>query len=154
MKTQLLVAVLATASFFATDAYAHGTSCAKPFQHAGTVALNPGYSGSVGEFTVPAGYRLQIEYVSAGLRMGTNEGRGAFAIGTWAGSTFAWHPLPILTGYALSDRMTSSQVSLYADAGSLVKVEINRASNTNVLAYGRYAVTGCLYSTLVMPLAR
>lgn len=148
MKMHLSIGLLAAASLFASNASAHGSSCAKPFQHAGTVALNPGYSGGMGEFTVPAGYRLQIEYVSAGLRMGTNEGRGAFAIGTWAGQAFAWHSLPILTGYALSDRMTSSEVSLYADAGSLVKVEINRASSTGVLAYGRYAVTGCLYSTL------
>lgn len=148
MKTRLRIGLLAAALLATSTVSAHGSSCAKPFQHAGTVALNPGYGGAVAEFAVPAGYRLQIEYVSAGLRMGTNEGRGAFAIGTWAGQAFAWHSLPILTGYALSDRMTSSQVSLYADAGSLVKVEINRASSTGVLAYGRYAVTGCLYSTL------
>jgi hypothetical protein len=148
MKTLLCAGLLAVAALSSQAASAHGSSCAKPFQYAGTVALNPGYGGAVGEFTVPAGYRLQIEYVSAGLRMGTNEGRAAFAIGTWAGQTFAWHPLPILTGYALSDRMASNEVSLYADAGTLVKVEINRASSTSVLVYGRYAVTGCLYSVL------
>ncbi|TDK23456.1 hypothetical protein E2F46_11085 [Luteimonas aestuarii] len=146
MFRQLIIATLAVGSACATaPALAHGTFCAQPFQHAGTVTVQVGYSGVVGQFPVPAGKRLQVEYVSAGLRMSTNEGRGAFAIGTRVNGVYASHPLPILTGYALSDRMTSSQVSLYADPGSYVSVEINRATGTNVAAVGRFVVTGCLY---------
>lgn len=139
--------IAAALAFLAVSlpASAHGTYCANPFQRAGTAVLRAGYGGAVAEFPVPAGYRLQIEYVSAGLRHASNDARGAFGIGTWAGGNFAWHPLPILTGYALSDRMASQPVALYADGGSLVKIEVSRASGTNVEATGRYAVTGCLY---------
>ena len=147
MFRTLLVPVLTLAAAgFAAPAAAHGSACARPFQHAGTVVLRAGYSGAVGEFAVPAGKRLQIEYVSAGLRLSNNDGRGAFAIGTSAGGTFAWHPLPVQVGYALSDRQASTAVALYADAGSLVKLEINRASGTALAAVGRYAVTGCLFN--------
>lgn len=147
MFRPLIIAALALASAcVATPALAHGTFCAQPFQHAGTVTLQVGYSGAVGQFQVPAGKRLQIEYVSAGLRMSTNEGRGAFTIGTRLNGVFGSHPLPILTGYALSDRMASTQVSLYADPGSFVTVEINRGTGTNLPAVGRFTVTGCLYN--------
>lgn len=144
-RKHLLAGLVLATGFAAAPAFAHGDYCAKPFQYAGTVVLKAGYAGNVGEFAIPKDMRLQIEYVSAGLRMSTNDGRGAFAIGTIAGGTFGWHPLPIETGYALSDRQTSDEVKLYADPGSLVKIEFNRASGTNVDAVGRYTVTGCLF---------
>jgi hypothetical protein len=77
--------------------------------------------------------------------LSSNDGRSAFAILTTAGGSSTWHSLPILTGYALNDRMTSSAVSLYADPGTAVRVEINRNTGTNLIGYGRFSVTGCLY---------
>lgn len=150
MKSSLFLslALLSAAAVFAPAAQAQSAYCAKPFQHYGSVVLNQGYSGAIGDFTVPAGYRLKIEYVSAGLRLSTNDGRSAFAILTTAGGASTWHSLPILTGYALNDRMTSSAVSLYADPGTAVRVEINRNSGTNLIGYGRFSVTGCLYPAI------
>lgn len=140
-----LAACLLPSLLLATPAFAHGASCATPFQTAGSVLLKPGYSGVVGEFAVPTGYRLQIEYVSAGVRLGTADGRAAFSIATTAGGTSAWHPLPIQAGYTVVDRQTSGEVALYADARSLVKIEVDRGTDTAQETTGRYAVTGCLY---------
>ena len=140
----------------AGQAVAHGVECGHPFQYAGTVNLAAGNSGSVGEFTVPAGQRLQIEYVSAGIRLSTADGIAAFSVGATAHGVFAWHPLPILRGYAAVDRLTSGVVLLYADAGSLVKLEINRGSGGSAAqaGIGQFAVSGCLYPQEKRPSGR
>lgn len=137
--------VAALAAFAAAPALAHGYSCAKPYQYAGTVTIAAGTGGNVTQFAPPSGYRLQIEYVSGSVRMATNDTRAAISIGTYAGGTFAWHPLSVGSGYALSDRQTSGEVSLYADAGSLISIEMARASGYTASTVGRFAVSGCLY---------
>lgn len=138
-----ILAALALGAAF--PALVQATECKNPFQYTGTVQLPARYSGSVGEFTVPSGQRLHIQHVSAGIRLANANGIAAFAIGTWANRTFAWHPLPVLSGYGPADRQTTMAVTLYADPGTLVKVEINRGSETASATTGRFSVTGCLY---------
>ena len=135
---------LFAATLFAPAAHAHGFPCAHPFQHTGTVVIGPGFTGTVGEFQVLADTRLQIEYVSASVRLGNAGENAAFSIGTTASGIFAWHPLPVDAGYTAVDRLGSQAVALYGDSGTLVKIEISRGSSVGE-ATGRYAVSGCLY---------
>ena len=141
----LSLALLLAAGAMSHEASAHGTACAKPFQYAGNVYIPVNYSGYTGEFAVPAGYRLQIEYISAGFRMTTNDGRASFAVSTMVGGVTSWQKLPTEVGYALSDRMTTGPVTLYADANSWVRLSFNRASGYTVATTGTYTFTGCLY---------
>ncbi len=149
MKTPAFFSLLSIAAMLALvashDAQAHGDRCNLPFQTSGTIVLEPGFSGSVGQFSVPAGFRLQIEQVSAEIRLVATTDRAGFTIGTVAGGAFAWHNLRSEDGFGAIDRQTSGPVTLYADAKTDVKIAISRISDTTVQANGRYTLTGCLY---------
>ncbi len=137
-----MLALLALAPIVAQ---AHGDACPKPFQIAGTVAFPVGYSGVTAQFTVPAGYRLQIEQISAGLRVGSTTDTADFQVGTTVGGAFAWHDLQVGVGYSNIDRKAYGPVTLYADRGTDVRIAISRITSGYPAATGRWAVTGCLY---------
>ena len=151
MKSPKLPVALFAVALLAVSlqAQAAGFRCLKPFQANGTVSfpLRGGAQGTA-SFPVPAGYRLQIEHVSAEVSVPTSTGRASFAILTTAGGTAAWQTLPILEGSSLLDRQTSGVVSLYADAGSSVRIEIARTSSLwGIGGRGLYNVSGCLIGT-------
>jgi hypothetical protein len=77
-RSFLLLALLALAP---AAARVHGDACPKPFQATGMVAFPAGYSGVSGQFRVPAGYRLQIEQISAGLRLPSATDTADFRVG-------------------------------------------------------------------------
>ena len=138
----LLLALLALAP---VAAQAHGDACPKPFQATGTVAFPVGYSGVTGQFPVPAGYRLQIEQISAGLRVGSATDTADFQVGTTVGGTFAWHDLAVGVCYSNIDRKAYGPVTLYADKGTDVRIAISRITSGYPAATARWSVTGCLY---------
>ena len=141
-RSLLLLALLALAPI---AAQAHGDACPKPFQATGTVAFPAGYSGVTGQFWVPAGYRLQIEQISAGFRLPSATDTADFQIGTIVGGTFAWHDLEVAKGYSDLDRKAFGPVTLYADKGTDVRISIARITSTYTATTARWSVTGCLY---------
>ncbi len=94
-RSFLLLALLALAP---VAAQAHGDACPKPFQATGTVAFPADYSGVTGQFWVPAGYRLQIEQISADFRLPSATDTTDFQAGTTVGGNFAWHDLEVAQG--------------------------------------------------------
>ncbi len=126
-------------------ARAHGDACDKPFQTFGSLAVPANYSGVTGQFTVPAGYRLQIEQVSANIRLALNTDRADFQIGTTVGGTFAVHNLAVAEGYALIDRKAYGPVTLYADKGSVVSIYVTRQGTSYPATTAGWVVTGCLF---------
>lgn len=137
-----LFSLLAVAPF---AAQAHGDACPKPFQATGTMALPAGYSGVTAQFSVPAGYRLQIEQVSAGMRVPATTDRADFQIGTTVGGVYAWHDLEVADGYSVIDRKAFGPVTLYADKGTEVRLALSRITTSYPAGTARWAVTGCLY---------
>ncbi len=138
----LVLAALMCASF---AAQAHGDACPKPFQATGTIALPAGYSGVTAQFTVPVGYRLQIEQISAGFRLPSATDTADFQVGTTVGGIFAWHDLNVAQGYSNLDRKAFGPVTLYADKSTDVRISIARITTSYPAATARWAVTGCLY---------
>lgn len=126
-------------------ARAHGDACAKPFQTSGSLAVPANYSGVTGQFTVPAGYRLQIEQVSANIRLPSSTDRADFQIGTTVGGAFAVHNLAVADGYTVFDRKAYGSVTLYADKGSIVSVYITRQGASYPAITAGWVVTGCLF---------
>ena len=124
---------------------AHGDACANPFQTSGSIAIPVNYSGVTAQFAVPAGYRLQIEQVGAGIRLPANTDRADFQIATTAGGNYAVHDLEVAEGYAAVDRKAFGPVTLYADPGSTVRIFISRITTSYPAGSARWAVTGCLY---------
>lgn len=124
---------------------AHGDACANPFQTSGSIAIPANYSGVTAQFVVPAGYRLQIEQVSANTRLPANTDRANFQIGTTVGGNYAVHNLDVAVGYAESDRKAFGPVTLYADKGSIVRIFITRLTASYPAGSASWAVTGCLY---------
>ena len=145
MKIHPVLLLLAVLSLAPVNAQAHGDACAKPFQTTGTIALPAGYSGVTAQFTVPAGYRLQIEQISAGLRLPASTDTADFTVGTTVGGTFAWHDLQVAQGYSNLDRKAFGPVTLYADKSTDVRIAIARITASYPAATARWAVTGCLY---------
>lgn len=141
-RSLLLLALLALAPI---AAQAHGDACPKPFQATGTVAFPVNYSGVTGQFWIPAGYRLQIEQISAGLRLPSATDTADFNVGTTVGGTFAWHELQVGVGYSNLDRKAYGPVTLYADKGTDVRIAISRITTSYPAATARWTVTGCLY---------
>lgn len=146
MKKHRAFLFLAVMSLAPVAAHAHGTICDKPFQTAGTIALPAGFSGVTAQFTVPVGYRLQIEQISAGVRLPAATDTADFNIGTTVGGAFAWHNLQVAQGYSIFDRKTFGPVTLYADKGTDVRIAISRITASNPAGTARWAVTGCLYA--------
>lgn len=142
-RSLTLAMLLAFAPFAAN---AHGDSCPKPFQATGNIALPVGYSGVTAQFTVPAGYRLQIEQISAGLRLPSSSDSADFQVGTTVGGVFAWHDLQVGRGYSDLDRKAFGPVTLYADKSTDVRISIARITTSYPAANARWAVTGCLYA--------
>jgi hypothetical protein len=126
-------------------AHAHGDACAKPFQTSGSLAVPANYSGVTGQFTVPAGYRLQIEQVSGSIRLASTTDRADFQIGTTVGGTFGVHDLAVAEGYSVIDRKTYGVVTLYADKASIVSIYISRMGSSYPATSARWTVTGCLF---------
>lgn len=148
-KTNLLRLSFALAIASASlQAQATGFACLKPFQATGTVTFPMRTSTQgIATFAVPDGYRLQIEHVSAEVRVPSSTGRASFAILTTAGGTAAWQELPILEGFTVFDRQTTGVVNLYADAGTNVSIEIARTASFLISSgSGTYTVSGCLFS--------
>jgi hypothetical protein len=126
-------------------AQAHGDACAKPFQTSGSIALPVGFSGVTAQFSVPTGYRLQIEQISGSVRLASNTDRATFQVGTTVGGAFAWHELAVAEGFGAIDRKTFGSVTLYADRSTDVRISIGRISPSNPATNAIWAVTGCLY---------
>lgn len=126
-------------------AQAHGDACPKPFQATGSIALPAGYSGVTAQFNVPVGYRLQIEQISAGMRLPASTDTADFQVGTTVGGVFAWHDLEVANGYSNLDRKAFGPVTLYADKGTDVRISIARITTSYPAGSARWAVTGCLY---------
>ncbi|MES2671976.1 MAG: hypothetical protein V4673_16385 [Pseudomonadota bacterium] len=141
-RSFLLLALLALAP---AAAQAHGDACLKPFQATGTVDFPAGYSGVTGQFRVPAGCRLRIEQISAGLRLPSATDTADFQVGTTIGGTFAWHDLEVAQGYRVLDRKAFGPVTLYADKGTDVRISIARITSTYTVTTAWWTVTGCLY---------
>lgn len=141
-KSFLLLAALCCAPF---AVQAHGDACPKPFQATGSIAFPAGYSGVTAQFTVPAGYRLQIEQISAGFRLPAATDTANFTVGTTVGGTFVWHDLEVATGYSDLDRKAFGPVTLYADKNTDVRISIARITASYPATTARWAVTGCLY---------
>lgn len=142
-RSLLLLAFLALAPI---AAQAHGDACPKPFQATGTVAFPANYSGVTGQFWVPAGYRLQIEQISAGFRLPSATDSADFQVGTTVGGIFAWHDLEVARGYSDLDRKAFGPVTLYADKNTDVRITIARSATTYPATTARWTVTGCLYA--------
>ena len=145
MKMHHAFLLLAVLSLAPVAAQAHGDACPKPFQTSGSIALPAGYSGVTAQFTVPAGYRLQIEQISAGLRLPASTDTADFTVGTTVGGAFAWHDLQVAQGYSNLDRKAYGPVTLYADKGTDVRIAIARITASYPAGTARWAVTGCLY---------
>lgn len=145
MKSRNVACLAAILAFSPCIVQAHGDACANPFQTSGSIALPAGYSGVTAQFAVPAGYRLQIEQVSAGLRLPATTDRADFQIATTAGGNYAVHDLEVAEGYAAVDRKAFGPVTLYADKGSTVRIFISRITTGYPAGSARWAVTGCLY---------
>ncbi len=146
MKKHHAFMLLAIMSLTPVAAQAHGAACARPFQTAGSIAMPAGYSGVTAQFTVPAGYRLQIEQISAGLRLPASTDTADFTVGTTVGGAFAWHDLDVAQGYSTLDRKAFGPVTLYADKGTDVRIAIARITASYPAGTARWAVTGCLYA--------
>ena len=145
MKNHRSFLLLALLALVPVAAQAHGDACPKPFQATGTVAFPAGCSGVTGQFWVPAGYRLQIEQISAGFRLPSATDTADFQVGTTVGGTFAWHDLEVAQGYRVLDRKAFGPVTLYADKGTDVRISIARITSTYTVTTARWTVTGCLY---------
>lgn len=113
--------------------------CPRPFVRRGSVVLRPGFSGATGEFLSPTDAILRIDRVRTTLRA---PGLRASAVGATTGRTFAWVPMTIVDG---SGRFPTpgGPSTVYADRGTLVKIEINRNATTTA-ATGDYVLDGCL----------
>lgn len=142
LRSLSLLAVLALSPFVAQ---AHGDVCAKPFQSGGNIALPAGYSGVTAQFAVPVGYRLQIEQISAGLRLPAATDTADFQVGTTVGGVYAVHDLQVGVGYSNLDRKAYGPVTLYADKDTSVRIFISRITAAYPAGNARWAVTGCLY---------
>lgn len=145
MKRHAAFLSLLALSFLPFAAQAHGDACPKPFQVAGSIALPVGYSGVTAQFSVPAGFRLQIEQISAGMRLPASTDTADFQVGTTVGGAFAWHDLNVANGYSNLDRKAFGPVTLYADKGTDVRISIARITTSYPAGSARWAVTGCLY---------
>lgn len=145
MKNPRSLLLLALLAFAPIAAQAHGDACPKPFQATGTVAIPANYSGVTGQFWVPAGYRLQIEQISAGFRLPSATDSADFQVGTTVGGVFAWHDLQVARGYSDLDRKAFGAVTLYADKNTDVRITIARSAATYPATTARWTVTGCLY---------
>lgn len=145
MKSRNVARLAAILALSPCIVQAHGDACANPFQTSGSIAIPANYSGVTAQFAVPTGYRLQIEQVSANIRLPANTDRADFQIGTTAGGNYAAHNLEVAAGYAESDRKAFGPVTLYADKGSTVRVFISRITTSYPAGSATWAVTGCLY---------
>lgn len=146
MKRKAAFASLVFASAgLVAPASAHGTRCGQPFQHFALLTLRTGVSNTDLGFKVPEGKQLQIEYVSAAVRLPSTESRSFFGVGTTAGGVFGWHPLPSQPSHGPNERQTSAMVSLYADGGTTVMFDIGYGSSPDADVLAQYTVTGCLF---------
>ena len=145
MKSHNVLRLAAVLALSPCLAHAHGDACANPFQTAGSLAVPANYSGVTGQFTVPAGYRLQIEQVSGSIRLASTTDRADFQIGTTVGGTFGVHDLAVAEGYAVIDRKTYGPVTLYADKATIVSLYISRIGSSYPATTARWTVSGCLF---------
>lgn len=132
MKSRNVACLAAILALSPCIVQAHGDACANPFQTSGSIAL-------------PAGYRLQIEQVSANMRLPATTDRADFQISTTVGGNYATHNLEIAEGYSALDRKAFGPVTLYADKGSTVRIFISRITTVYPAGNATWAVTGCLY---------
>ncbi len=146
MKKILVLSLLAFFAFAPIAARAHGDACPKPFQATGSIAVPVNYSGVVAQFPVPAGYRLQIEQVSARMRLSLNSDRAYFQLGTTTGGVFAYHELEVAQGYSSIDWKALGPVTLYADKSTDVRVYFTRMGSSYPATTGSWTVSGCLFA--------
>ena len=146
MKKFLVLSLLALSAVVPIAARAHGDACPKPFQATGNIAMPLNYSGVVAQFPVPAGYRLQVEQVSARMRLSLNTDRAYFQLATTTGGVFAYHELEVAQGYSTIDWKTFGPVTLYADKGTDVRVYFTRTGTTYPATTGFWTVSGCLFA--------
>lgn len=145
MKSRNVLWLAAALALSPCLAQADGDVCDKPFQTSGSLAVPTNYSGVTGQFTVPAGYRLQIEQVSGSIRLASTTDRADFQIGTTVGGTFGVHDLAVAEGYAAIDRKTYGPVTLYADKATIVSIYISRTGSSYPATTARWTVSGCLF---------
>jgi hypothetical protein len=108
----------------------------QPFQHAALAIIQPGFSGGSATFTVPAGKRLVIEYVSFNIPL-TN-GQSVLGVSVEVENSNAnqipiGHEIPVLYTVADSTLLRSigaSATRLYADPGSTVRIRAARSGST------------------------
>jgi hypothetical protein len=132
------------------------TSGETPFQKELIFSINAGSSSAIRSFTVPAGQRLQIKWVSGFVRVtqtpsGTDPAVHVSVDTTLAGNrTWNWLP-PVRTGpdptVPVADLfLVSEPMKAYADGGTHVHIQATRSKPAGSVGQGfvRIAVVGVL----------